>query len=134
MESRYFKIAPIVVVAITWASLTSQFPELPDAVKVPFYDKWGHFVMYGVLTLAAQWDCRGEKRRGTPLPVTQWTLVCAVLPTVWGVLMELGQAYLTTCRTGDALDALANTVGVAIGLVCGISLFGRTWGQSSGGK
>ncbi|MBR6086758.1 MAG: VanZ family protein [Prevotella sp.] len=41
-----------------------------------------------------------------------WLLL---LPISQGCLVELAQAYLTTCRSGDWFDALCNTLGVLIG-------------------
>jgi VanZ family protein len=32
-----------------------------------------------------------------------------------GGMIELAQAYLTTCRSGEWLDLLANSIGVVIG-------------------
>ena len=127
---RRFPLTLLALVAITWASLTSHFPEMPRIEEVPFYDKWAHFLMYGTLTLVVQWECHRLARRGAALSAMAWTLLCALMPFVWGVLMELGQAYLTTWRTGDPVDAIANTVGVVLGLISGRLIFFRTKGQS----
>lgn len=40
-------------------------------------------------------------------------------------LIELAQAYCTTCRSGDWLDFAANTVGVLLGNVIGF--IGLKW-------
>ncbi len=92
-------------------------PEMPRLGDVPFFDKWVHFVMYGTLALAAWFDlCRS--RRALTLGRVFWLAI--VLPVVWGGLMELGQAYLTTCRSGDWLDFAANSFGVLIALPLGL--------------
>jgi VanZ family protein len=44
-------------------------------------------------------------------------LVIAIIASVYGGLMELGQAYLTTSRHGDWLDVLANSFGALCALV-----------------
>ncbi len=92
-------------------------PEMPRLGDVPFFDKWVHFVMYGALALAAWFDlCRS--RRALTFGRVFWLAI--VLPVVWGGLMELGQAYLTTCRSGDWLDFAANSFGVLIALPLGL--------------
>ena len=105
-----------------------EFPQ----VNVQFADKWAHWVMYGFLTLVMGIDyvLRGEylstkpyiswhqrlahKNKGTAI----WQLlVIAIIASVYGGLMELGQAYLTTSRHGDWLDVLANSFGALCALV-----------------
>lgn len=86
---------------------------------VPFYDKWAHFVMYGVLSLTIQFECQYRQLQRRSL---SWWLLCGAFPCLWGVLMELAQATLTTYRSGDVLDALANVMGVVIGLVVGLAV------------
>jgi len=44
-------------------------------------------------------------------------IVILTLPIMQGILVELAQAYLTTCRSGDWFDALCNTLGVLVGLI-----------------
>ncbi len=91
-------------------------PEVPRLDDVPFLDKWVHFVMYGALALAAWFDlCRSR----CTLTFGRVFWFAIVLPIVWGGLMELGQAYLTTCRSGDWLDFAANSVGVLLALPFG---------------
>ena len=36
-----------------------------------------------------------------------------------GILIELAQAYLTTCRSGDWFDAVCNSIGVLLGSLAG---------------
>lgn len=121
----HFRLTLVALFAILWASLTPWFPEIPNVEDVPFYDKWAHFLMYGVLTLIVQWECYWLTRDGYPLTAIHWTILCAIMPVAWGILMELAQAYLTNYRTGDPIDAFANIIGVVIGLVLGHRSSGR---------
>lgn len=81
----------------------------PEVARdVPFFDKWAHFVMYGGLSLLLFL----ESRRFLTLPLSLLLLLYACL---LGGLMELGQAYLTTYRSGEWLDFLADSVGAVLG-------------------
>ncbi len=91
------------------------------AQDVPFFDKWAHFVMYGGLSLIMGFELlycveschikRKEKKTHGLL-----LLVCVLLfPALWGGLMELAQANLTTYRSGEWLDFLADSVGSLLG-------------------
>ncbi len=94
-------------------------PEIPDMPNVPLMDKWMHFVMYGGLACAVWFDiCRHRLKLGF------WTVVCLtfIYPIVFGGLMELAQAYLTTCRSGDWWDAVADAVGVIIAVPIGLAM------------
>lgn len=78
------------------------------ASDVPFFDKWAHFVMYGGLSFLLFL----ESRKHLPLPLAISLLLYASL---LGGLMELCQAYLTTYRSGEWMDFVADSVGVLLG-------------------
>ena len=90
-------IAAVVVLSLMPA------PPMPD---VENSDKIGHFLAYG--TLAA---CAVQLYRN-------WAglLGAGLALVLLGIAMEYAQGTLTDYRTMDANDALANTVGVLIGL------------------
>lgn len=88
-----------VVVWLSLAALAVPAPEVPQA------DKWQHFVTYGALAAVAVQIFRP----GRPLLLALGALV------VVGVLLEVGQGTLTENRVMDPRDALANTIGVALG-------------------
>lgn len=99
------------LIVIIWTVCMIPVPETPLS-HVSFIDKWTHFVMYGVLT-ATIWI---EYALTHPRP--SWPRLITggiVLPMVMGGLVELAQAYLTTCRSGDWFDALCNSLGVLLG-------------------
>jgi VanZ family protein len=70
-------------------------------------DKLGHFLAYAALSAWAVMIFRGRRAQ----------LLAALSLFALGIGMELGQAYFTTTRLGDARDALANSLGIVAGLL-----------------
>ncbi len=71
--------------------------------------------MYGALSSVVWWEYLRSRT------AVEWKVVVAVavvLPIVLSGLLELAQAYLTTCRSGEWLDFAANSVGVALATLC----------------
>ena len=83
----------------------------PMPVDVPDGDKVGHFVAYGVL---AAWAVMIFRTRRA------W-LISAVALIGLGIAMEFAQGALTTYRMQDPYDALADAIGVAIGLAVALT-------------
>ena len=116
--SYYIKKYPFsCLLAVTiWIVCLIPVPETP-LNEINFIDKWTHFVMYGTFTIVI-WreyhrnhtDSRNGKRLVT------YGIVC---PIIMGILIELAQAYLTTCRSGDWFDAVCNSIGVLLGSLAG---------------
>lgn len=82
---------------------------LMPAVDLPgpaHSDKLGHFLAYFMLMAWAVWTFRSRRAH----------LLAALALVALGVAMEFAQANLTKVRLGDVRDALANTLGVAVGL------------------
>lgn len=114
MATRY-PVSCAIALAI-WVVCLIPIPETPlDGVS--FIDKWTHFVMYGTLT-AAIWVEYGRRHKKD----FSWKRLLAggiLSPILMGCLVELAQAYLTTCRSGDVFDALCNALGVLLGAAIG---------------
>lgn len=104
--------AIVVSIAIIILS-TIPVPDVPELEDVPFFDKWVHFVMYGGLSSAIWFDRAIISNRRMHGKI--WTFLF-VYPVALGGLMELVQAYCTTCRSGDWVDFYADTFGALIGL------------------
>ena len=110
----------ILLALVIWVVCLIPVPETP-LNEISFIDKWTHFVMYAVLTLVLLYEHRRALRSNVNAATaghkksnsgSAWLLL---LPISQGCLVELAQAYLTTCRSGDWFDALCNTLGVLIG-------------------
>ncbi|MBM7516512.1 hypothetical protein [Nocardioides nitrophenolicus] len=95
----------LLVLAVVVLSLGSP----PPAPDVPASDKWQHLVVYGVLAAGAV----QLFRPGRPL------LLAGALLVLLGAALEVAQGTLTSDRMMDWRDALANTLGVGLGLLTG---------------
>lgn len=83
----------------------SMLPAPPIPPEVPEGDKIGHFLAYALLAAWAAWifrDTRGQRRAALAL-------------IALGVAIEIAQGTLTSHRTMDALDGLADAAGVLVG-------------------
>lgn len=108
----YIKNYPISLIIVGLVIYFSFF-SIPsfDAPPFPYFDKIAHFCMYGglsgVLWLEFLWNHRKEEiisfRRGM--------IGGTVLPILFSAFIELAQEYLTTNRSGEFVDFLANTSG-----------------------
>lgn len=123
-----FTLLTFLLIAALSLMPAQEFPQ----TDIQFADKWAHWVMYGFLTLVMGIECvlrdeylrkkastsglheQAHKSKGTAI----WQfLFIAIIASVFGGLMELGQAYLTTSRHGDWLDVYANSFGALCALV-----------------
>lgn len=96
-----------------------------------FIDKWTHFVMYGILT-AVLWV---EYVRSHPnISWRRLLLFGIAAPVAMGCAVEVAQAYLTTCRSGDPFDALCNALGVMLGTVVGVVILRIKANRSTSGR
>lgn len=126
MKLKQYIVTVLVTLSIIVLS-TLPIPEDAPMSDVPLIDKWVHMVMYMGLVLAMWFDhvVRSEKKaKGKHF------LFMFLYATLLGGLMELVQAYLTTCRSGDLIDFEADAIGAAIGV--GLTLFGnKLWAEKT---
>ena len=93
---------------------TIPIPENPPLEDVPLIDKWVHMVMYGGLVFMMWVDHVVRNKR-----TFSWAarIIMVLYAIALGGAMELVQAYLTTCRSGDWIDFEADAVGALLGLL-----------------
>jgi VanZ family protein len=102
--------------AVLWTSIIILLCFKAPAVEKEFYfpnaDKLAHSIFY--LTFVILWyrymlfiGLKDKKHK-------VYLIVVAVL---LGLVIELAQAFLTTTRQGDVLDAVANTIGCLLGII-----------------
>lgn len=101
---RCYPLTLLVLVAVTTLCLMPiNDPPLKD---VPLIDKWTHMVLFGGICMVMFVELSLNRCRQLWL-----SLVCAAL---YGGLIELMQKYLTTCRSGEWMDFVADAIGAAI--------------------
>jgi VanZ family protein len=111
-QIRNYKYSILIALAIIILS-TIPVPEVKPLEDVPLIDKWVHFLMYAALSASMWLD-----RKLLHLPISaSYFILMLLLPSLLGGLLELVQAYLTTCRSGEWLDAVADAIGAVIGTV-----------------
>ncbi len=110
----YWLLAIGWTVLITYLSLSS-FSELEDLdeidfIDIPHSDKIGHFIFYfGCTTVWFLLFFKGVRLSNRALKILTAVAIGSFL---YGVLIEILQATITTTRSGDWRDALANTTGI----------------------
>lgn len=106
-----WRVLAVMAIALIWVGSLWPADELRQLSLPHLNDKLGHFIGYltVALLLALGW-------RQTPV----WLLW--LVATVSGGLAELAQGMLTTSRSMEWLDLLANSVGALVGVLLGIGL------------
>ena len=115
-----YTVSWLLIVAI----LLACFLPVPETEMddVPFIDKWVHILMYLVLSSSLWIE---YLRSHTHIDYPKLCVGAIVQPIVLSGLIELGQAYCTTTRSGDWLDFLANVTGVGLGALLGFTVYRR---------
>ncbi|MBN2669618.1 MAG: VanZ family protein [Bacteroidales bacterium] len=111
---RYWKTISWAIL-VYWLSTFSVYQKNHHTflLNIPHLDKAVHFFMY--FTLITLWLSDYFKVRQICLYRKMIWIVVACF--FYGVLMELIQAFFTTNRNGDILDAITNGLGAIIGLI-----------------
>ncbi len=99
----------LISLSIVYLSLAppSEFKNVPEVIAFVGSDKIVHFLMYFALTIVAVYDFKKSRN------VLNIFVQCAIFPFLLGGTMEVLQHFFTVHRSGDWLDLLANTVGIA---------------------
>ncbi|MEM9131809.1 MAG: hypothetical protein AAF962_09405 [Actinomycetota bacterium] len=83
-----------------------------DARDLPYsWDLVGHFALWLTVAVVGWWTYR---RR---LPAT----VLALVLFIGSYAVEIGQSYLSTTRTPDPQDLVANALGIAVGMTLAVT-------------
>jgi len=112
-----YGLAFVMVVTITVLSLTPAylFRNVESTLPLfPGFDKCVHGLMYFILTLSVLFALPQSERGRIRSMVS-----VAVATSLYGVLMEFCQGYLTSTRSMDGFDMLANAAGAfcCVGMV-----------------
>ena len=99
------------VLGVAYLSLSQ-----PSAVMIPLFRNWDkvvHFCMYGGLS-GVIWIEFLVKHRKKKVGIIYAILGPVLCPILIGGIMELCQQYLTSYRSGDWMDFMANLTGVMV--------------------
>ena len=101
--------------------------ETPNPVPSPVYGEGGKVSISNQDSLSEKKVSSSLPLYGERMPAGQERghalLIGGVLcPIIMGGLIELAQAYLTTCRSGDFFDFVCNSLGVLLGCLIGLIL------------
>lgn len=94
--------------------------DTPSTLKFPHIDKLAHLTMYSILSflLLAGYSSRKNRdlsnSRGNHKYIN---IIVFILSSIFGIIVEALQYSLTDYRSGDYLDAIANTIGVIVGII-----------------
>ena len=107
----------IVAIIIMYLSLTSSrtFEKIP-IINIPNLDKIVHFGMYFGLMSVIIFENRKM------LKSTRSLFLLALIPLLYGILMEILQSALTTSRTGSFYDVVSNSFGILVSLLIWLSI------------
>jgi VanZ family protein len=104
--SRYKFSIVVALVILLLSLLGSGTLEKVDFLDLTFTDKIAHFGMYFGFTSAIIYENRKQ------MMFSGIFTVAALIPFLYGILMEFLQEYLTTTRTGSIYDVIFNTTGI----------------------
>ena len=110
LERNSLILAILATIVIGVLSLTA-VPKLNIEIGIKSFDKYLHFFAYFGLSLIWYFALRDRIQKN----VFNFFVPLALI--FYGIILEGLQSGITTYRTGDIYDALANTVGVIVSLV-----------------
>ena len=111
----FYKKTIVIIMLITLASLMSFENIDPNEIpKIPHLDKVVHFMMYLTLTFTFMWE--NFSRHQYHVIMSRFILIVVVVTAI-GITMELLQAGITVSRSGNVADAVANSIGLTVGMI-----------------
>lgn len=101
------KISILLALIILFLSLSkSETFEEVSFINIPSFDKIVHFFMYFILMLSLVYENRLLMIKAKNI------FLLAIIPFLYGILIELLQSYLTVERSAEFYDVCSNTFGV----------------------
>lgn len=94
---------------VTFSSLYSFEGDSVSRFNIPHADKIVHFIFYFMACVLGLLFLR-ERSRGN-LSLAKALLFMILTTVAYGIIIEMLQYYMTTSRTGDIWDGIANTLG-----------------------
>jgi VanZ family protein len=79
-------------------------------INIPYIDKLGHFGLYFILMTVIILEHKNSFNN------TRQLILIALIPFIFGTLMEILQLLITPDRQGEILDAVSNAAGITAAL------------------
>jgi VanZ family protein len=103
------------MVFVTFSSLYSFEDAELSSVNIPYGDKVVHFTFYFVAAvLGSSFIVETKEEKSKRI---KYLKILALSLIFFGIVIEVVQEEMTVNRSGDVFDALANSLGVILGII-----------------
>jgi len=103
------------MVFVTFSSLYSFDDDMSGSFNIPHGDKIVHFIFYFVATILGFLYLIHRNNKKSNIKKAGTILAFSLI--IFGIIIEVIQEKMTTNRSGEVLDALANSAGVVFGFL-----------------
>ncbi|WP_297762608.1 VanZ family protein [uncultured Muriicola sp.] len=114
------------MVFITVMSLVSFEDNNSLDINIPYFDKLVHFTFYFIASmlggLFGREISKGHIAKAKVLGISFVGLV------LYGIIIEVIQSYMTTYRSGELMDVMANSTGTLLGTLLIMGVFSKRSG------
>jgi len=114
------------MVFITVLSLVSFEDDNSLDISIPYFDKLVHFTFYFVASILG--GLFGKEISKGPLSKTRVLGISFVGLVFYGIIIEVIQSSMTTYRSGELMDVMANSVGALLGTLLIWGVFSKRSG------
>lgn len=107
IRNNIFSIVVALVILYLSLANSQSFDDVPF-LNIPHFDKIAHFLMYFGLMSVIVFEHKNEINGRTQLSLV------ALIPFIYGILMEILQLTIAATRSGNFYDVLANSAGIIV--------------------
>jgi VanZ family protein len=112
LKKKFFSLLVALIILYLSLANSRSFDKVP-LFEIPYFDKLVHFAMYFGLMLVIIFENRKY------ITSTRQLMLISTIPLIYGVVLEIMQAVLTSTRSGNILDALADGAGIFAAVLIG---------------
>ncbi|MBT8283960.1 MAG: VanZ family protein [Flavobacteriaceae bacterium] len=114
------------MITITVLSLVSFEDDLAPDIEIPYLDKVVHFSFYFIAAVLGMSFIHAQNQQFSSARKRTLILLSSLL--IYGIIIEVLQQSLTTYRSGEILDVLANSIGALLGTLLMWAIFSEKTG------
>ena len=111
LERNAYTIAIIITFFIIISSLISLKKISTFSIRISHFDKIVHGISYFILTLSWFFATQNEFKKNS------FKKILVILLVLFGIIIEVLQGGLTTYRSADFFDVLANSLGIFLAAI-----------------